>query len=211
MRSILIKQFLSSLFILSLYQAMFSNFSWKILKIVLHFFSNFWRTSVHFLGPLIPLFWTSGDICPRFQNRGGFPHLYPQLPTHNIFLRFTSGATPAELLASSMAAEPFHARTFLQALVGLESMIKDISCTKLYALGTHVPVLLGKGKVLHFGLEKGIYIFIYLFYVFFPAFIWNCSQCSPHDLSQKATFEKFPSFSLFWCMRKFIVRQACQK
>ena len=25
-------------------------------------FFNFWRTHVHFLGPLIPLFWTSSDV-----------------------------------------------------------------------------------------------------------------------------------------------------
>ena len=23
------------------------------------------------MGPLIPLFWTSGDVCPGFQNEGG--------------------------------------------------------------------------------------------------------------------------------------------
>ena len=35
------------------------------------FFLNFWRTHVLFVGPLIPLFWTSGDICPGFQSQGG--------------------------------------------------------------------------------------------------------------------------------------------
>ena len=30
---------------------------------------NCWRTSVLFVGPLIPLFWTSGDICPGFQSQ----------------------------------------------------------------------------------------------------------------------------------------------
>ena len=28
-------------------------------------------THVLFVGPLIPLFWTSGDICPGFQSQGG--------------------------------------------------------------------------------------------------------------------------------------------
>ena len=32
------------------------------------FFINFCRTSVLFMGPLIPLFWTSGEVCPGFQN-----------------------------------------------------------------------------------------------------------------------------------------------
>ena len=32
----------------------------------------FSRTQVLFVGPLIPLFWTSGDVCPGFQSQGGF-------------------------------------------------------------------------------------------------------------------------------------------
>ena len=48
----------------------------------LFFFVNFWRTSVIFVGLLIPLFWTSGDIWPGFQSQGGclicmFPRLHP--------------------------------------------------------------------------------------------------------------------------------------
>ena len=80
----------------------------------------FCRTQVLFVGPLKLLFWTSGDICPMFQSQGGFPHLHASLPMHNRFLRFTSGATPADLLMASMAAEPFHSGTFtcVQALVG---------------------------------------------------------------------------------------------
>ena len=30
-----------------------------------------WRAQVIFVGPLIPLFWISGDICPHFQSQGG--------------------------------------------------------------------------------------------------------------------------------------------
>ena len=47
------------------------------------------------MGPLLPLFWTSGDVCPGFQSQGGFPRLRASSPAHNGFLRFTSGATPA--------------------------------------------------------------------------------------------------------------------
>ena len=36
-----------------------------------YFFFNFWRTHVLFVEPLIPLFWTSGDVCPGFQSQGG--------------------------------------------------------------------------------------------------------------------------------------------
>ena len=42
------------------------------MKIWWHFFfQNFWRTWVLFVGPLIPLFWTSGDIYPGFQSQVG--------------------------------------------------------------------------------------------------------------------------------------------
>ena len=47
------------------------------------------------VGPLIPLFLTSGDVCPGFQSQGGFPRLHASSPVHNRFLRFTSGVTPA--------------------------------------------------------------------------------------------------------------------
>ena len=47
--------------------------------------------------------------------------MHASLPACNRFLRVTSGVTPADLLAASMAAKPFHTRTCVQALVGLES------------------------------------------------------------------------------------------
>ena len=49
------------------------------------------------------------------------PCFRASLPAYKRFLRVTSGATPADLLAASMAAKPFHTRTCVQALVGLES------------------------------------------------------------------------------------------
>ena len=62
------------------------------------FFFNFWKTQVFFVGPLIPLFWTSGDVSPGFQSQGGSPHLHAFLPACNEFLRFTSGATPVDCI-----------------------------------------------------------------------------------------------------------------
>ena len=59
------------------------------------------------MGPLIPLFWTSGDVYPRFQSQVGLAHLCDLLPVCNGFIRFSSGVTPADLLAGSMAVEPF--------------------------------------------------------------------------------------------------------
>ena len=54
-----------------------------------------------------PLFWTSGYVCPGFQSQVGSPCLGALLPACNRILRFTSGATPADLLITSMVAELF--------------------------------------------------------------------------------------------------------
>ena len=37
------------------------------------FFFNFWRTLVIFVGPLIPLLWTSGDVSSGFQSQNAQP------------------------------------------------------------------------------------------------------------------------------------------
>ena len=62
-------------------------------------FFPFWRTQVLFMGPLIPLFWLSGDICPWFQSQGG--SLFACFVA-GVILRFTSGATPADCKDFSM-------------------------------------------------------------------------------------------------------------
>ena len=69
-----------------------------------------WTKSSSFLkifeGPLVTLFWTFGDVCPRFQNRGGFPCLCASTPALYGILRFTSGVTLVHLVAASMADKP---------------------------------------------------------------------------------------------------------
>ena len=52
-------------------------------------------------------------------------------PTCNGFFRFTSGATPADLLVASMAAKPFDSHTYIQALVGIR--VQDQACCCLIA------------------------------------------------------------------------------
>ena len=77
------------------------------------------------MGPLIPLFWTSGDVYPGFQSQGGFPRLPVSSPAHNGFLRFTSGVTLADCIEVSMAAEPFlstYLQTCWQALVEVRGL-----------------------------------------------------------------------------------------
>ena len=54
------------------------------------------------MGPLIPLFWTSGDVSPGFQSQGGYPRLHALSPACNEFPRFTSGAIPADLSANQV-------------------------------------------------------------------------------------------------------------
>ena len=55
------------------------------------------------MGPLIPLFWICADISSGFQSQS--MELYLYLVEAYMLLRFTSGATSADILAVSMAAE----------------------------------------------------------------------------------------------------------
>ena len=58
------------------------------------------------MGPQIPLFWTSGNVSSGFQSQSAalFALGGGICITHS--LGFTSGATPADLLAASIAAKP---------------------------------------------------------------------------------------------------------
>ena len=57
------------------------------------------------MGPLTALFWTSDDFCLGFQSQGGC--LHSSLPVCKRILRFTSGVTPADLLAGNIASRWF--------------------------------------------------------------------------------------------------------
>ena len=65
----------------------------------------------------MPLFWSSGEICPGFQSQGGSPHLHALSLVYNGILRFTSGVTPTDLLVANMAVKPFWS-TYLQTSIG---------------------------------------------------------------------------------------------
>ena len=86
-----------------------------------------------------------GDICLGFQSQGGFLYLHNSSLACNWFLRFTSGVTPADLLAVSMAAKPFHPHTCICTLVGLGARIKcaaaSHACDKTDALPTELSRL----------------------------------------------------------------------
>ena len=84
-----------------------NKFFWMLRKILINvnfFKKKFWRTWVLFVGPLISLLWTSGDIWPGFQSQVGSLTCLLLSPVCNGFLRFNSGVTPANLLAARMAA-----------------------------------------------------------------------------------------------------------
>ena len=88
----------------------------------LNLFNIFWRTHVLFVGPLIPLFWTSGQIR--------FPGLHVSSSVCNWFLRFTSVVTPADLSAARMASEPLHLHICVQVLMMLESRINPATASQ---------------------------------------------------------------------------------
>ena len=72
---------------------------------------NLWRTSVFFVGPLIPLFWTTVDIWPRFHSLGG---LFAYIITHLCAMDSIGSTLVQHLLTSSRAAwqpSPFDPRT----------------------------------------------------------------------------------------------------
>ena len=59
-----------------------------------YFFINFLEDISPFYGPLIPVFWTSGDVCPGFQGHRASSHLLASSPACNGFLRCIYGVTP---------------------------------------------------------------------------------------------------------------------
>ena len=72
---------------------------------LVEFFSKNWRTSVLLVRSLIPLFWTSGDICPGFQSQYGSPRWQALSPVCNGFLRFTSDETPVDLVGGQHGSQ----------------------------------------------------------------------------------------------------------
>ena len=58
-----------------------------------------------FVGPLISLFWTSGEVCPGFKP--GYTSLKCLLLSCNGFLRFTSDVTSIDCIEVRMTAKLF--------------------------------------------------------------------------------------------------------
>ena len=75
---------------------------WLVIQTILLLFQkSFWRTHVLFWGPLVPLFWISGDVSSGFQSQSGFCLICRgECNVHSP--RSTSGARCSNLLAAGM-------------------------------------------------------------------------------------------------------------
>ena len=72
-----------------------------IIHFSLNFFQKFLADTCPFLGPLVPLFWISGDISYGFQSQSGFCLIRFCGGECNVHsMRSTSGSTLADLLAA---------------------------------------------------------------------------------------------------------------
>ena len=81
--------------------------------------SKFWRTSVRFVGPLIPLLWTYSDVCPWFQSQGD-----PlACVLHYLHATKSSDSPLVQHPLTSWRPSHFDPHTCPKALVGLESRI----------------------------------------------------------------------------------------
>ena len=104
------------------------------------------------MGPLIPLFWTSGDICPGFQSQGG--SLLHAFSLTSVILIVTSDVIPADCIEVSMTPKPFwstYLQTYLLALVVVWGVNQWLSMplTASTTLYTTRPLRLGGlGKIL---------------------------------------------------------------
>ena len=66
------------------------------------FFFNFLADTCPILGPLVPLFWISSNVSSGFQSQSGLPYSHCGGKCNVCSLRSTSGATHANLLATSL-------------------------------------------------------------------------------------------------------------
>ena len=88
-------------------------------------FLKFLADTCPFLGPLVPLFWISGDVSSGFRSQSGLPYLYCR-GEHNVHsLRSTSGGTLSDLLVAS--AQPvLSPHTVAEVrLLGFELMLSE--------------------------------------------------------------------------------------
>ena len=90
-----------------------------------YFFIFFLADTSPFSGPLVPLFWISGNISSRLQSQSGLPYLHCGGKRNVRSPRSTSGATLANLLAAD--AQPvLSPHTVAEVrLLGFELVLSD--------------------------------------------------------------------------------------
>ena len=97
------------------------KFSWSFF-FFFSFFLKFLLDTCPFVGPLIPLFWTSGDVSSGFQSQSGFCLIRTCRGVRNIrSLRFTSGATHLPVYNASIAASHLP-HVHVSAVVGCQDL-----------------------------------------------------------------------------------------
>ena len=83
-----------------------------VLLLFLFFLKFFWRTSVLFVGRLIPLFWTSGDVCFGFHSQGGSLCLHALFMwtvcrERNIYLKFKTEMSHMNTMCAECVSFPY--------------------------------------------------------------------------------------------------------
>ena len=73
--------------------------------------------------PIIPLFWTPGDVCSGFQSQGRSLAYAAASSVCNGFLRFTCSATN-HLLSASLVVEPFWIHILAHMYINIDLFIR---------------------------------------------------------------------------------------
>ena len=81
-----------------------SNFNFFFFFFFLIFLADTYTCSI--LGPLIPLFWISGDVSSGFQSQSGLPYSHCGGERNVRSLRSTSGATRCQPLDGKHCGAP---------------------------------------------------------------------------------------------------------
>ena len=89
-------------------------------------FEKSFRTQVFFVGPLILLFWTSGDVCPGFRSQGGslacmLSHLCAMDSSDSTLVQYLllySSQQGSQSFSESF--EPLYLQMYLQTFMGLK-------------------------------------------------------------------------------------------
>ena len=84
-----------SLSIIAKISAIIKKYKLKQHPPIFFFFLKFLADTCPFLGPLVPLFWISGDVFSGFQSQSGLPYSRSGGKLNGCSPRSTSGATLA--------------------------------------------------------------------------------------------------------------------